>query len=321
VTDILNSILREIVALAGSDNGNQQAAGIGSIAVLCVISLLVFPALTLILYASKKESNETLGIRITIALVQLFAACFYFYGDNINYIMRRYGDKLGCDDQCVTNNRIAAVIALGIGVIMLHLFPPVVLKSFNMVKWEDHRSSWYSSLDVIAVYMNINVIYTAFAIMTQTDTFCSHTDLAFSTSGIVICILAGLAIMIIECLCSICNKADPKFIGACVPLAIGFILYLLADNEQPMDCAFDCDAFAANQSCDARTNSGLRLGFMLATLIIVVVVVGLLSVHHNYDETDRKQNNTMHQSTVNFRKAPKVSNVEEQAYTFLWACM
>jgi hypothetical protein len=33
-----------------------------------------------------------------------------------------------------------------------------------------------------------------------------------------------------------------------MPLAFGFILYMLADNEQPMDCGFDCDTFAANQT-------------------------------------------------------------------------
>jgi hypothetical protein len=154
---------------------------------------------------------------------------------------------------------------------------------------------------MITVYIKVDIVFKAIAVMTQTDAFCSHTDLALSASFITICILVGLAIMIIDCLYAI-SKTDAWYlIGACVPLAFGFILYMLADNEQPMDCGFDCDTFAANQTindldCDIQTNSGLRLGFMLVTLGIVVVVGLLLFCKAVFsgddDETDGEKGNS-----------------------------
>jgi flagellar biosynthesis protein FliQ len=308
VADILNSISREITALAVGDDDNLRGAGIGSVAVLCVVSLMVFPVILLFLiYHACNPTNPELPAvcrRFIIALVQSFAAGLYFYGDNINYIMQRYSDALGCGDQCVTNNRIAAVISLGIALIMFQLFPLALSKFYHIVEWEDKRSTWYSSLDMITVYVKVDIVYTAIAVMTQTDAFCSHTDLTLSASFIIICILVGLAIMIIDCLYSIKETSggnDPTankvcLIGACVPLAFGFILYMLADNEQPMDCGLNCDTFAANQTmndldCDARTNSGLRLGFMLVTLIIVVVgaLLFTIAVLSKDDETDGKR--------------------------------
>ena len=54
-------------------------------------------------------------------------------------------------------------------------------------------------------------------------------------------------------------------------------MYMLVDNDQPLGCAFDCDTFAANQTiydmrCNVGANGGLRLGFTLMTLLIVVIL-------------------------------------------------
>jgi hypothetical protein len=104
----------------------------------------------------------------------------------------------------------------------------------------------------------------------------------------------------------------------------GGIWYMLADNEQPMDCGFDCDTFTANQTindldcvsdCDIQRKSGL--GFMLVTLVIVVIA-GLL-LFCEVETTDHPRPHgvmlcavmTMIQTSL-----IQVPNVEEQAYTF-----
>lgn len=234
-------------------------------------------------------------------MVLSFAAALYIYGDNINYIMQRYGEELGCGEQCVTNNRIAAVISLGTALIILELFPPAIHKFIKIVEWEDTRSTWYSSLDMITIILRVDVLYTAVAIFAQTDEFCGHTDKALSASFITLCIIVGLSIMVINCVYSmkkVKNDDNAVFymVGTCVPLAFSLIMFMLADNEQPIDCAFICDSFAANQtlndlSCNIQGTSGLRLGFMLVTFTIIVVVgfvlfcKGILS-EDNDDEND-----------------------------------
>ena len=59
--------------------------------------------------------------------IQTLGAILYFYGDNIGYIMQNYSEELGCGDQCILNNQIAAIMSLGLALIILHFFPDVAL--------------------------------------------------------------------------------------------------------------------------------------------------------------------------------------------------
>ena len=64
---------------------------------------------------------------------------------------------------------------------------------------------------------------------------------------------------------------------ACILLVIIAPMYILADNLQPLDCAFGCDTFALNQTrneigCNRVGNSALRFAFTIITFIIVLTL-------------------------------------------------
>ena len=70
--------------------------------------------------------------------------------------------------------------------------------------------------------------------------------------------------------------------------------YLLADNFQPLDCAFSCDTIVANATistttCNRMANSAVRLGFTLTTLIIVLIFSGVYFYHVRLAEINRKK--------------------------------
>lgn len=271
LADILNSIVREGIAVKHVD---QRNAGIASMVTLTIC--LLFFLIASLIRVGILFCLDSLA-KIFPALVQSLAAILYFYGDNINYIMQRYGDAIGCGDQCVTNNRIASVVALGVALLILQLVPSVLRK---IADWTDDESVWYSTLDMIAVILKIDILYTAVVTMTKTDEFCGYIDETLSITFIIICTLVGIFAMVIHCRFSMKKVADQYkivIVGSCVALAFSFILFLLADNEQPIDCAFDCDTFAANQTvnaitCNKRGNDGLRLGFMLVPFIMVFII-------------------------------------------------
>ena len=211
----------------------------------------------------------------------------YYYGDNINFILERYGEDLGCGDACIENNRIAAVVTLGMSLILFHITPGILKKIAIMNDWEDPETGWSYALDMLVVIVKIDTVFTVVAIMAQTGEFCSSVDVGLSWSFVVICFFAGLVAMIVygvfSCSDKLDNAASSIYINiAFFLLQFCFLVYLLADNQQPLDCAFGCDTFAANMTqneidCNMRGSAGLRLGFMGATLLIVIFVsCGLL---------------------------------------------
>lgn len=130
---------------------------------------------------------------------------------------------------------------------------------------------------MITTFIKLDALYTALAIMTQTSDFCSKNDLSI----LVISLIVGIALMFGYCIFSRpwCYYDERKWI---MPLTFTFLIilfpmYLLADNLQPLDCAFGRDSFAFNQTqgaigCDEAGSSILRLCFAMVTFIAVSVL-------------------------------------------------
>lgn len=128
LADMLNTIFREVTALATRSNESQRNAAIGSVVLLTIIGLVIFPVANIVLFLVYLCSKDgcpdkciTLCRRVIITVVQTLGAMLYIYGDNIGYVLQNYSEELGCGEQCVTNNRIGAVITLGLALMILQL--------------------------------------------------------------------------------------------------------------------------------------------------------------------------------------------------------
>lgn len=216
--------------------------------------------------------------KIVHIFIQSFGAGLYFYADNINEVLETYHKELGCNEQCLRNNRIAATVTLGLALTALQFIPHLL---HDIMGWEENKqSTWYLALDMIITITKIEVLYTAVAIMTQTNEYCGHIDRNLSISFIVICSFLGVFIMISKCFHVRREEIDKKITLslACVFSVVGFLPYLLADNSQPLDCAFGCDFRAINQTrdeqirCNEKGVSILKLVLMIISFIIILPV-------------------------------------------------
>ncbi len=278
LADMLHTIISEIISL--STDGRQAA--IATISTFVLIVILVFGTLVFFNLVYIYCCDEDIEIKIILLVAQTIGALFYFYGDNITKIINQYGEELGCGSRCRENNRIAATICLGIALLFYQLVPPCLHK-LQVIEGSDSSSEkWYSASDMMVTIVKIDALYTVVAVMAQTEDFCSLSDLSISVSFLLISFIAGIILLVVYCIIYSITLSDDKNAEdyfwvpwvAFILLAICFPMYVLADNAQPLDCAFGCDTFASNQTindigCNQVGNSELRLGFTLVSFIIV----------------------------------------------------
>ena len=280
LADILNTVIREIIIVS---NGDPKSSATAAVVMFVLVGILFFGLLAIIhfVYLCVLKHHYTIFITSSI---QTVGALLYFYGDNITILLNSYSVELGCGEACVANNRIAASFSLGVALIIFQIVPTVMHKLFDMIRGERSRSTkipnWYSALDMITVLVKLDTLYSAVVVMVESRDFCSRTDIATSASFISICILIGVGAEVVYCLYAQTTNEDGKKLFACLTttgllsVILCFPLYILADNHQPLDCAFGCDRFAANTTmndlnCRQTVNSSVRLGFTVLTFILV----------------------------------------------------
>ncbi|XP_064400105.1 uncharacterized protein LOC135346419 [Halichondria panicea] len=308
VVDMLNTILQETITLSKGDRVASARAAI-IVFVLCII--ILFGPLTIghYVYLCIARKNP---VSFITSLLEIMGVLFFFYGNNITSIINNWRIELGCDSQCVLDNQIAAAFSLGMSLIIFQIVPSVLKKLLKLLKRKQQHvkktrsPDWYTALDLITMFIKINTIYSAIVGMTQSTDFCSSTEVAASSVFLSICVLLGFASELIDYFYALdtnlkSNKEyiDKSFnqlvtIGMILIVTICLPFYLLADNFQPLDCAFSCDTIVANATistttCNQTTNSGVRLGFTLTTLIIVLIFSGVYFYHVRLAEINRKK--------------------------------
>lgn len=78
------------------------------------------------------RSSMIFYIKLIFLVIEVVGALLYFFGDNILYIVLKYGEALGCDQQCVESYRAAAIITLGLALMVFLLVPPCLQKIMQL---------------------------------------------------------------------------------------------------------------------------------------------------------------------------------------------
>lgn len=295
---MLFTILREIVILSTKDRPNGRTAGIAT-AVIFVLVLLFFGVISAINLTHRCWKSEEYGwVKIALVIVEICAAVFYFYGENVGFIYTQYGEALGCDEECMEDNRLLEILAIGIALLFYQILPSCVRKIGDYKNLREQNYGWYSAADMLAVILKTDALFTVVvSAATQTTDFCSsRTDVQTSVAFFAISILVGVLAMTVFCIITTLqfkqnpNSKDWHWI---VPftyliLVVCFPLFVLSDNPQPLDCAWGCDSFIRNvtlnneRNCNIASNAAMRLGFsVVAFLSIVSVLLLLYGCRHN----------------------------------------
>ena len=252
-------------------------------------------------------------------VIDVVATGFYFYGDNIYFVVQNYGGDIGCNFECIRNNRIFSVLCLGIALIIRHLVNHVfkdfgILCNYNDgVDTEEPVTEatmpWTHVLKMFSDIHKMDTLYTAVALAAQSAEFCSYIDVSLSWSLYIVCCAAGILSLIIRGVLALkyedhdYSKAQAISTIICVILCIILPLYLLTDNEQPFDCAFGCDSFATNvtgiipphvgENCNLKADFGTRFALMVIvmTLLVVAIYLFVLLFDHTNGESKKWEGN------------------------------
>lgn len=219
----------------------------------------------------------------------------YFYGDNLGYILQAYGEDLGCDATCSEVNLAIAVIALAIGAFLLHLFPEILKQLIKLFGYKYKPDRWYYTLSTLTTLVKIDAIYSTLASLAQIGNYCSITEVTLSLFLIVISSILGIFDIIIKSLYILYGVKEKKkgntqknkaiVTSASVLLILSLPLYLLVDNEQPLNCGFECDVFEnttctiqsdPTDNCRANANSITRLVLAILTGVLIIIVLVLV---------------------------------------------
>ena len=235
-------------------------------------------------------------------VIQFVGALLYLYGDNIPQLVNRYGSELGCGEVCRQNNNIAGIISLGVALLIFKLGTKI---------WENIYNYWYRTeiergdepkseeskfllwpTEMITYVVKIDAVYSALLAMEQSSDPCSEFHLSVSISLLVICVVAWIPASFTYSLSAyefpqkkiqyICPSICPSIFAS-----LTLVLYMLADNDLPLGCAFKCDApVNATDKCMTTTmddlscrdpiNYWIRFVFMAVALISIIAAIACI---------------------------------------------
>ena len=309
LADVIYTIVTEIISLATVNQQDEmQVVGKAALAMLIIlkfITLLIFPGLVhVVIYhyfiGEKARKKRITLFHALLVILQVIGILLFTYGDNISNITLMYGEVLGCDSHCIENNRVAAPIAIGLSLFIFHILP----QGFHNVCKECEESSntklssyrlfenthWFYALEMLIIIIKIDTLYTVITITTQIDRFCNSIDERLSIGFLTISCLLGAIHMIVNGKYShidLQGKSRSVYSITVLILAIVCLpLYLLAGNQQPLDCSFGCDMFVTDQTttqfsnitrndqaCNRRGNDITRLVLMIVVLLLMSIII------------------------------------------------
>lgn len=208
-----------------------------------------------IIYGDQQErevKKRDFWRRFIFGLLQLSGSLVYFYGTNINDIMNRYGDELGCGNNCTENVRISANIFTGVSLICFNIIPPA-LQKYSEVRLCDcewyrrkYDIDWLHLLEMVVRIVKINTVFLAITAMAQSNESCDKFELTVSIFFIIFCPVIGWIFgTSIDCYYS-ATKFDMRYHCQyysiiCALLVVCLPLYIIADNPKPLDCILGCN--------------------------------------------------------------------------------
>ena len=292
------SCLREIIELTVTETQRATLTIVTYILTALIFCGSYSIATTLyLIYQYRKmelaDRKKKMVIKSVSSFVQITAAILYLYGDNYKKLVAIF-EALGCDDVCLENSQIAAFFCLGVAFIIFHVAPPVLKKCFELIVKEEKqkKSPWLLAVGMIAVMARIDMLYSVVFEIVNVLESCSDTGIIASFMFITISSTFGALAVTVHCIHALRNEAGkhPYFkalaIFGLVIIIVCMPLYIIGDNNQPLDCVFNCTVKGSecdstmngvSEGCMRKVNSSVRFGFNLFTLVSITSITILYS--------------------------------------------
>ena len=254
----------------------------------------------LMIIASYQEKG--LVYRISVFLPPLLVASLYYFGDNIDYFTSMYGEAFECDENCLQKLVVVKQVCLGVAILFIHTIPFLDHKPHL-----DEKRSVRYVLNIVNVLVKVDMIY---SIVTTTIILpggdCSVTKTLSFTFFCLATVIGWVSILRQrkKGAAVIFNKDEYKSVyrshtnrfGVSL-LLVSLPLFLLADNQQPLQCQLVNTTYAARGN---RTVGGdmydynttvlsiLRLVFTVITAICVGITFVIVTLKTSLDRQHKE---------------------------------
>lgn len=301
-----NTVFREAFFLAISEY-NKKAAGITTIALLGVLILLFL--IGSMIYHKKQKHKDA------VAVVETFGALFYIYGDNIGYILDRYGETF--HSGYVEFNRTAAIITLGISLLLFQLLPAWIESFAKYTRRTETKLNFISYLFLmLTIIPKTDGLFTVVEEKARTGNFCSTPDIYVTAGFYGACVVVSSFIIITYCILAYREAKKYAILTAflcwlCLPL------YMLADNLQPLDCALGCNTMAPNATRNDRCHKSSisRLTLIVLTLIFLGPSMIVILIKDNRPQVERPQQCIRYQRSTSGEESVSFPNLDDATST------
>ena len=200
-------------------------------------------------------------------LLKSISVTLYFFGDNLEPILHRYGECLNCDQECVQSTVLVAKGAVVVSTIMFHAFPHLIKLLAKKLNWPYEPHDAYQALGIFGIVLKAQSTYSSIIAIFQGSAYCSIIEQLLGWLLLVVTTIIATGWIIHKAISFIFNNVipDPKspttlsekkvkdmkrikcIYGSVYGSIIGLLaftlilLFLLGDNMQPLDCTFNCD--------------------------------------------------------------------------------
>ena len=325
VTQIVN---QAIFVSPLSDSQNAKAVtSIFAISLLLYIVISIGAVSSTIINKqrfSKLKEQKRLLIVILGHIITTVAGLAYLIGDNIAQFVTNYQSDLGCSTKCLESVGNAGSTLLVISLVLFGIVPTFIHGATTVsnlvydvrVNLGYFWSPWRAAGHSIALIVQLDAWFSIISgLQTNSDSFCpsNELDILWVLYGVTIVIWGTVLVVIFApgIIEAIMNKKmiyRKIFKITLIAVVIWFCsgVAIIADNDQPIGCLFECDFTTENRTnvCKEVAQHGTRIGLLFIALIPLAVMSFSIFVHWI------KKMRQLYSTTSQENKQPDIKNVE-----------
>ena len=281
--NIVTAFVYEIIFLSPlSDSINTRA-------IISIFGLSLFLYIALSIGIILSTCNQKRFLRLPEQIVITIAGLVYLTGDDLTLLVATYQTELNCADECletVGNVAITLLVASSVLFGMTTIFFRGV-SDLNVCNSdsEDDWSPWKGAGQAIALIVEVDIWFSTIAgLQTISPLVCplQQLQVLWVIYGVTVSTYAIVLGVILVAPAVKENRCSCKVIGVAIIIWFSSAIAIIADNNQPMGCLFNC-GFTENSTlssdCNEEAEHGTRIGFLLLAFILLTIISGFLIVH------------------------------------------
>ena len=268
IMDMLNTISRAAIGISSNDDiETKPKAALGIIGSLWGIMLIIIIMYSLKIFNCLCHCSW----EMVIVIFQSATVCLFFLGDNLYYVMNRYGGCLpDCDSDCVKRSSFCGT-ACSAGAAICYVIAKFIQEHTGL----DNEDNFLDFKSMIAVIAQMDLLYTI-----ATSEITGISEVAVNSTILIVVIIIGSSFIMSKAIKQWKQHGNLRVIVIMtIFICISLVFHTLGDNPQPLDSipGIMCitDNFNSTENCldeePCRNNSITRLVLAIISFVLTAI--------------------------------------------------